>query len=75
VVLFVTLLLTARIFLKLLIFRWLNGVPCFLAEQKKSFAETGLAHLMTLHSQIYPQLLGISRSCPGNAGAKLALAA
>jgi len=54
------LLLTARKFPKLLIFGRLNWLPCFLAEQEKSFAEMGLAHLMTVHSQIYPQLLGIS---------------
>jgi len=35
-------------------------MPCFLAEQEKPFAEMGLAHLMTVHSQIYPQVLGIS---------------
>jgi hypothetical protein len=54
-------LLTAKNFLKYLIFKEVNYVPCFLAEYKKSFAEWGLGQLMTLHSQTYPQLLGISR--------------
>jgi hypothetical protein len=54
--------LTAFCFVKYLIIKDVNYMPCFLAEYKKSFAEWGLAQLMTLHSQTYPQVLGISRA-------------
>jgi hypothetical protein len=56
--------LTGFCFVKCLIFNDVNNMPCFLAEYKKSFAEWGLAQLMTLRSQAYPQLLGISRGKP-----------
>lgn len=41
----------------------LNGnifLPNFLAEQEKCFAGLELADLLTVHSQSYPQVLGVS---------------
>jgi hypothetical protein len=46
----------------------LKSMPCFLAEQEKSFARGYLGELMTFHSQGYPQFLGISRHFPYFAG-------
>ena len=43
-----------------MIIRELNNVPCFLARWAKAFGNGGLAHLVTGHSQTYPQFLGIS---------------
>jgi len=56
--------LTGWILFNLLIFIDLNNVPCFLAEQEKAFAGRGLAQLATIHSQTYPQILGISSAAP-----------
>jgi hypothetical protein len=54
-------LLTVKNILNLLILLSLKNMPCFLAEYKKAFAGMGLAHLMTIHSQTYPQILGIRK--------------
>jgi hypothetical protein len=56
--------LTGFVLFKPMILNSLNNVPRFLAEQEKSFAGAGLAQLLTVHSQTYPQLLGISRRKP-----------
>jgi hypothetical protein len=39
-------------------------MPCFVAAQEKSFVGMGLGCLMTAHSQVYPQVLGINDFCP-----------
>jgi hypothetical protein len=61
---FYRLSLTTNSFVKLLIINGLNNMPRFLAKCKKSFVDWGLAELMALDSQTYPQVLGISRANP-----------
>jgi hypothetical protein len=52
--------LTSIFIINSLFFNELKWLPCFLAKQEKAFAKRGLACLMTVHSQTYPQFLGVS---------------